>query len=208
MHFPLRHLCLVHQGEPSVHLDAIVPFLSKGLCQRGRSIFLGSPEMVQAIITRLTEEAIPVPLKVREGALILISDQEHLNEGRFDPLLHLAKFETLYEETLKEGYSGLWGSGDIGWEFGPESNLAMLYRYETAVEKMIERLPHFHALCQYRKDALPIPSVASGLLSHRGVVINSSLPRWNPFFARPDIDIPYPVTDAHVERMLALLTKP
>ena len=33
---------------------------------------------------------------------------------------------------LDDGYSGLWATGDMSWEFGPAKDFSMLLEYEWA----------------------------------------------------------------------------
>jgi hypothetical protein len=163
--------------------------------------------MTEQLLIRLTNESIDVARETHRGSLLLIDHQDHLKQGRFDPVTHLAGAEELYNKTMSEGYSGLWGAGDITWEFGPKTNLSMLVRYEAAFDKLMERLPHLYSLCQYHKDTLPLQSLGSGLLTHRGVFLGDAAPRWNPFFTPSELYLNQPPTDAQVELMLNLLAR-
>jgi hypothetical protein len=204
----LRHLCLIHEGPAPLECGPIASFLAAGLKAGGRGIFLGSPKMMSTLQERLRQERIDVPLEARRGSLILIANQNHLKEGRFDPVAHLAMVEQLYHQALDEGYTGLWGAGDITWEFGPKNNLSLLMRYESALDRMFERLPQLHALCHYHKDTLPLRSVGDALLTHRGVFLKDTPPRWNPFFSPAEF-FPHPTlpTDLQIEHMLGLLAQ-
>lgn len=55
------------------------------------------------------------------------------------------------DQALDDGYIGLWVTGDMTWEFGPEKNFAKLLEYEWRLEELFHRRPEL-----WRH--LPVPS--------------------------------------------------
>jgi hypothetical protein len=203
----LRHLCLIYEGTPAVHLGVICPFLLKGLRSQGRAAFVGSPSMVTSVRYCLANAGVDIEAAIRHGALVFISDRDHLQDGRFDPDEYLSRIEELYDQTMAEGFSGLWGVGDVTWEFGAERNLPLLLEYETALDKRLERLPELRVICQYRRNSLPLHYVGHALLSHRMILLDDPRPRRNPFFTPPEPVLSPVPTDAQVEQMLDILRR-
>ena len=84
----------------------------------------------------------------------------------------LQKLEDELDKALKEGYKGLWASGDMSWELGPEKNFEKLLEYEWKLEELFKRRKELHGICQYHYDTLSQQAVRRGLLMHSTVFIN------------------------------------
>jgi hypothetical protein len=85
-------------------------------------------------------------------------------------------------EALNDGYHGLWATGDMSWEFGPEKDFSRLVEYERRLEELFHRQPTLSGICQYHADTLPAETVQHGLLTHQAVFINQTLSRLNPHY--------------------------
>ena len=68
------------------------------------------------------------------------------------------------------------------WEFGNERNFVKLLDYERGLEELFERQPSLDGVCQYHTDTLPIGIVEQGLHIHKGIFVNETLSRINPYF--------------------------
>lgn len=86
------------------------------------------------------------------------------------------------EQATKEGYDGIWATGDMTWEFGPEKDFPKLLEYEWGLEELFSRQPSLSGICQYHTDTLPPEIVKHGLLSHQTIFINETLSRLNPHY--------------------------
>jgi hypothetical protein len=94
----------------------------------------------------------------------------------------LALLDNAIDEALRDGFSGLWATGDMTWEFGNEKNFVKLLEYERGLEELFEKHVSLSGVCQYHTDTLPIGVVEQGLHIHRGVFVNETLSRINPHF--------------------------
>jgi hypothetical protein len=90
------------------------------------------------------------------------------------------------DQALKEGYKGLWATGDMTWEFGSEKNLAKLLDYECGLEELFQTTPALSGICQYHRETLPGHIMWNALLTHPSVFINHTLQRVNPYYVPPD----------------------
>ena len=147
-----------------------------------RCLYLNSPAMVAGIKSYLYAVDVDVVHEVRRGALALTSDQSHLVNGRFNAAKMLATLVTAVEEALKDGYKGLWASGDMTWEFGSENNLDMLLEYERGLEEVFHQQPALCGICQYHRETIPVESIQTALHTHQALYINETLCRINPYY--------------------------
>ncbi len=57
--------------------------------------------------------------------------------------------------SMRDGFNGLWATGDMVWQLGSERNADKLLVYEYAVEELLQNNPTLSGVCQYHKDTLP-----------------------------------------------------
>jgi hypothetical protein len=181
----IRHQCMVYEGLPVTHLSRLVPTLLKKLDSYHRCLFLGSPTMVTRMQAELAGAGLDVSAQAKRGSLVLTSDQGHLDNGEFNSGKMLAMLSQAVDAALRDGYKGLWATGDMTWEFGREENLPKLLEYECGLEKLFRIQPALSGICQYHKDTLPLDIIGNALYTHRAVYINHTLQRINPFYLQP-----------------------
>ena len=96
-----------------------------------------------------------VTTEIAKGSLVLSSDSEHLLEGQFHIERMLGMLEKALHEALNDGYHGLWATGDMSREFGPEKDFSKLLEYEWRLEEFFQQHPALSGVCQYHTDTLP-----------------------------------------------------
>jgi len=175
-----RHQCLIYRGAPTAQLASLALMIRKKLQQNYRCLYLNSPEMVAGMYSYLTSSGLNVHQAAVEGRLILSSSQSHLTNGVFDADCMLAMLKEAYDLALKDGYAGLWASGDMAWEFGPARDYEKLVEYERGLEEFFHSHPNLMGVCQYHQDVLPPEVVEEGLHLHPGIFVNETLSRINP----------------------------
>lgn len=199
-----RHQCMIYDGSPSKRLPSIATIILAKLGANYRCLYLNSPPMVAGVRSYLAAAGVDVAEEVRRGSLVLSSDQGHLVKGSFDVRSMLGILEQAVRRALSEGYRGLFATGDMTWEFGPERNFEKLLEYEQGLEEAFERYPHLSGVCMYHQDTLPADAVRAGLYAHRGLFINETLSRINPHYASADllIKVSVQMAAAQVEERL------
>jgi len=148
-----------------------------------RCLYLNSPAMVAGVRSALAALGVNVAHEVGKRTLILSSDTSHLVNGRFEVEQMLAMLSEAIAEALKDGFDGLWASGDMTWEFGNERNFEKLMEYECGLEEMFRQHPALSGICQYHRDTMPEESLQAALERHPAIYWNETLSRVNPFYA-------------------------
>src|SRR5580704_8929611 len=115
MDTPSRHQCLIYEGAPSLHLASLAAAMRQKLEQNYRCLYLNSKPMVAGMRSYLAAAGIDVSREVERGSLILTSEQQHLVDGHFDIDRMMGTLEDGLNQALKDGYAGLWATGDITW---------------------------------------------------------------------------------------------
>lgn len=173
---------MIYKGAPSVQLPAIAAILYQKLNDNYRCLYLNSPAMVAGLRSTLAGFGMDVAKEVDSGRLILSSESAMQANGAFDADIMLQKIEGLLDAALKDGYKGLWASGDMTYEFGNEDNLAKLFDYEWQLEKLFDKRPELCGVCQYHQDTLPAESLREGLSLHRLIFVNETMSLINPHY--------------------------
>jgi hypothetical protein len=181
-----RHQCLIYDGSPAKMLPAIATQIKLRLDENFRCLYLNSPTMVAGIRSYLYVTGVDVGYEEAKGSLILSSDQSHIKKGHFDADLVLQMLEDSMNQALSDGYQGLWATGDMTWEMGPDRNLEKLLDYEWQLEKLFQKHSTLSGICQYHADTLSREIVCNGLLHHPALFINDTLARINPHYIPAD----------------------
>jgi hypothetical protein len=150
-----------------------------------RCIYLNSPTMVTGLKLHLSSTGVDVNEEIEKGSLILSSDRRHLVKGRFDANLMLDMLEEAVDQAMRDGYFGLWATGDMTWELGQQESIIDLLQYEWRLEDIFRRRPTLSGICQYHLDTLPQNSVRQGLVAHPSIFVNETLSRINPHYVQP-----------------------
>lgn len=181
-----RHQCLVYEGAPSAHLPALAAVIRDKLKENHRCLYLNSPAMVAGLRSYLFPAGVNASDEVMKGSLILSSEQGHLQNGRFDIDRMLRMLDHAVDQALANGYQGLWATGDMSWELGPEKDFSKLLEYEWRLEEYFQKQPALSGICQYHTDTLPLEVVRQGLLTHRAIFINETLSWLNSQYRERD----------------------
>ena len=184
MNSALRHECLIHDGPPSRHLPALAAAAKTKLNDGYRCLYLNSPVMVAGMRSYLAASGLDVAYEVARASLVLSSDQSHLTARRFDVARMMAKLEDAVNQALDDGFRGLWATGDMAWEFGPEADFSKLFEYEWRLEEFFRRQPAISGICQYHCDTLPEIAMQQGVAMHPSIFLNETLSRINPNYLR------------------------
>jgi hypothetical protein len=177
-----RHQCLIYEGSPAKHLRGLAAAIIENLKINKRCLYLNSPTMVAGIRSYLAAAGLDLARELERGALVLSSDESHLVDGQFDSDKMLALLENAIGEALRDGFSGLWATGDMTWEFGNEKNFVKLLEYERGLEELFAKHVSLSGVCQYHTDTWPIGVVEQGLHIHKGIFVSEALSRINPYF--------------------------
>jgi hypothetical protein len=200
-----RHQCFVYEGSPAPHLPGLSALIRQKLDENYRCLFLHSPAMVTGIRSYLFAAGIDVTKEIVEGRLILSSSNAHLVQGCFIVDRMLGMLEDALHQALHDGYQGLWATGDMSREFGPERDFSKLLEYEWRLEEFFQQHPALSGICQYHADTLPRDVLRQGLLTHRTIFINGTLARLNPYYVERESFNPQSSNPSGIDNMIASL---
>jgi hypothetical protein len=202
-----RHQCLIYEGSPSRHLAALSAVIRQKLKENYRCLYLDSQPMVAGMRSYLAAAGVDVAGESATGRLVLSSDRDHLTDGcEFDLERMLQGLSNALDAALNAGLAGLWATGDMTWEFGPDKDFSKLLEYEWRLEEFFSAHPEIGGVCQYHVESMPRKFLRQGLLSHPSIFINQTLSTINPTYRYSDLSAPNQLErqeiDSFINRML------
>jgi hypothetical protein len=180
--------------------------MREGLKEGNRCLYLNSPPMVSGMGSYLAAAGVPVAHEVARGSLVLSSDRPHLIGSHFDVDRMISLLEQAVSQALADGYRGLWASGDMAWELGPEQDFSKLLEYEWRLEEVFFKYPVLSGVCQYHGETLPKDALRQGFLTHASLFVNESLSRINPYYARAVSPKELPANDPELDAVVSSLS--
>ncbi len=182
-----RHQCLIYEGPPSQHLAALSAVIAQKLTENIRCLYLDSHPMVAGMRSYLAAGGVDVAEESAKGRLVLSSERDHLVDGcQFDMDCMMQGLSDALMAALNDGFAGLWATGDMTWEFGPDKDFSKLLEYEWRLEEFFREHPEMGGVCQYHVETMPRKFLRSGVVSHPSIFINQTLSMINPTYRYSD----------------------
>jgi MEDS: MEthanogen/methylotroph, DcmR Sensory domain len=179
----LRHQGFMYYGSPSRHISMIAAVIKARLAQRHRCLYFDSEVMVAGLRSHLSQIGLDVARETAKQSLVFTSHLGHLSgDQTFDIEGMIATLKNALNQTLRDGYTGLWASGDIAWEFGPRRDFGQLFQYEMRLEEFMCTHAEMSGICQYHADVLPPDAMRTGHETHPSFFIDETQSRLNSAF--------------------------
>lgn len=152
-----------------------------------RCLYVNDDAMVAAMGSYLATAGVDIAREVGRKSLVVSSKRDHLVDGRiFDVDRMINALDEALTQALEDGFDGLWATGDMTWEMGPERNFSKLLEYEWRLEEFFRQHEQFGGVCQYHAATLPRNAVQQGMLTHRALFISETLSLINPHYGHPE----------------------
>ncbi len=180
-----RHQCFIYDGSPALQLPTLAAMIQQKLDENFRCLYMNTGAMVAGLHTCLSATGTNVALEVAQGRLVLSSDSVCSPDGGFEIDTMLQRLEDAVDQACKDGFKGLWATGDMTWEFGNEKNFAKLIEYEYKLEKLFRKREELSGVCQYHRDTLPADVPKKALHTHPAIFVSETVQRINPHFMSP-----------------------
>lgn len=203
-----RHQCLIYDGTPSSHQPAVAAILLDKLKQNYRCLYLHNPSMIAGIRSHLAATGLDVEHELREASLVLTSNRPHLAGGHFDVEAMIESLEDTLNRAIRDGYKGLFATGDMSWELGMEKEPSKLLEYEWRLDSLFEKRKELSGICQYHVGSLAREMMRHSLLSHPSIFISAKKSTVNPHYAGSRSFPHDPVANARLDSHIVRLSRP
>jgi len=176
-----RHQCLIYEGSPFLHIEAVAACFTRQLHENQCCLYINNEAMIEALRIRLAANGVDVIKECSKGSLLFSAEKAHLDRRKsFNTERMLCHLEQALEQALQDGYTGLFASGDVAWEFGPKKDFAELFEYEWRLERFVRDHPQISGICQYHLGSLPREALRTGAIVHETIFVDEALSVPNP----------------------------
>ena len=178
------HLCLPFETDAEKR-DAVLSFVHEGLSRGARCVFTGSGEEFEELCRALDVLGDSADRAIARGALDLRTHEDtYLVGGVFDPIALIERTESLVDEALRNGFTGLCRTGEL--LAPPADDLwQQIVFYEARLNEYFARRP-FSCLCRYPRAAVPPERVRDSFARTPSVIVRGEMCD-NPFYERPEL---------------------
>jgi len=178
---PGNHICCFYKNEKD-HKKLITSYIIHGL-EKGEKVLYILDKHDLETITRYLKETVNVKDYIQTGQLVfLYSKDVYTPKGFFKPELMLRNLQKIYDETLKQGYSALRGTGEMSWILNGIDSFEKLLEYENKLNDFLKG-KKFYALCQYNINDFNKNFLLDILLFHPLIAIGPKI--YNNFYYIP-----------------------
>lgn len=201
-----RHQCFIYAGAPSQKLPALAAAMLPMMENGYRCLYMNSSPMVAGMRSHLAAKGVDVSTQTAEGRLIFSSEPVSKGDD-FNVEEMIQKLEGELDQALRDGFKGLWASGDMTWELGSPKNFGKVLEYEWKLEALFHKRKELHGICQYHYDTLPTEVMRRGLMIHRNLFINETLSQINPHYVNSKSPSEREATNQLLDTMIAQLCR-
>ena len=179
------HICNIYRDQEE-RLSISVTYILSGLELKERCVYIADKDIQDATLLRLEQAGIRPEKHIESGQLVFLTkDESYLLAGYFSPFRMIDQIEYSHYETLKKGYHGLRGAGQMSWALEKSPGSDKLVDYENQVNAIFPN-KRMSALCAYDETKFPEDVLLDVLYTHPKVIIYTTLYD-NPHYIPPEI---------------------
>lgn len=154
---------------------AIVPFFREGLARGERCLYIADDRTVDEVKAYLADAGIDIEDATERGAFTIATKRNtYFKDGAFDPVAMIDLLGETVEDTIKRGFSGLRGSGEMTWALGDAQGCDRAIEYEALLNDFFPGKP-FVALCQYNATRFAPGILLDVLRTHHYAVLGNEV---------------------------------
>jgi PAS domain S-box-containing protein len=181
---PHDHLCLIYESQEEWRAAA-APFISIGLKQGEKCIYIVDTSTAEEIRKYLLEEGVDVASAEKSGQLSILHETEaYTREGSFDPDRMIALLISETEKAVSEGYPALRTTGEMTWVLRGHPGSEKLLEYEAKLNR--DLFPQYPclAICQYDRWKFD-PEIIKGVIMTHPLLVRGSRVYRNFYYVDP-----------------------
>jgi hypothetical protein len=178
------HFCGIYRNEEEL-LSVSIPYLLYGLEYNQRCLYIADKELQLKICSELDKTGIRTIKYIESGHFIFLTKEEsYLLAGYFSPFRMIDQIEYSHYETLKKGYGGLRGAGEMGWALENFPGSDKLIDYENQINVIFPN-KRMSVVCFYNETKFPEDVLLNVLYAHPKAIIYGKTYN-NPHYIPPE----------------------
>lgn len=167
------HICLFYKNLEEQFATA-VPFVKVGLLRGERCLCVLPRKKTELLLSYLTAAGADPRKELECGALLMLTPEEaYLKGGSFNREQMVKMLDDGMRESLKVGFTGFRGCGDLTWAVTDSNACGQLVDYEAMLDRYYPGKPSL-GICMYDATAFAKEHLEQLMESHRLALTNPS----------------------------------
>lgn len=167
------HICFFYRSVEEQFATA-VPFVKAGLLRGERCLCVLPPKKLELLRSRLEAAGIDARHEVESGALLLRTpEQAYLQGGSFNREQMVKLLDDAMRESLRMGFTGFRGTGDLSWAVTDSNACGQLPEYEAMLDYYYPGNPAL-GICMYDASLFTEDQLTRIMDCHRLALTNPS----------------------------------
>ena len=179
------HICYIYADDDE-RRTVMSAFVESGLNEGERVLYFVDDMTPEALRFVLAEQGIVLPGAEDGHVSVAAADETYCPDHRFVPERTLDMLRSTYTGSIKTGYPGVRGTGEMSWALKGFPGSDRLIEYETGINIMVRDYP-ITAVCQYDARRFDGATIFNVLNVHPMMIVRGQVVR-NPYY---DASEPY-----------------
>jgi hypothetical protein len=145
-----NHISCVYRSDEEL-FSFLVPYFSIGLQNNNKCAYILGEQTADIVLNKFKNFGIDLSLNIENGSFLFIKKEDiYLRGGYFYPETAIQMAKKIELDALKEGYGGLWISGDASWIMDYRSMESDYIKYEANINTAVQNST-INAVCLYNE---------------------------------------------------------
>ncbi|MFC1743307.1 MEDS domain-containing protein [Candidatus Riflebacteria bacterium] len=174
------HMCLIYSHEDD-RREIISKFIKNGIIGGERVYYIADTIKPEEVREWLLNMEVELP---RDDCFsILPAVNTYCPQKEFIPQKMLHTIRAFYEQTVKDGYPGTRGTGEMSWALKGIAGSERLMEYEALLNEVLVTHP-ITVICQYDANQFGGREIFNTLKVHPMTIVHGQVVQ-NPFYMKP-----------------------
>jgi hypothetical protein len=160
------HICFFYQ-DATEQIATAGPFVKLGLQRGERCLCVLPKDRTDSLFSWLDAHAIDADTETARGALMLATPEEsYLQGGTFDRSQMVGLLDSAMRQSLRLGFTGFRGTGDLSWAVTDSNTCGQLAEYEKMLDRYYPGTSSL-GICMYDANLFDDSRLNQLMESHR-----------------------------------------
>jgi hypothetical protein len=201
-----QHLCSIYKTDEQ-EFSPLILYFSEALKANQKCVYILDNHTENEIKEVFANENIEINTYQNKRQFKFVTKETtYLKDGYFDVDKMINFIKESGEEALKEGFSGLRGTGGISWAINDKSIMEKMFDYELKLNKRLFD-SKISALCQYDERFFPKEFLVKVIRSHPYFIIYGKYYENKYFYTSPEYVSQANIPEDSYETMIKIITE-
>lgn len=180
-----EHICSIYKDKEQQFSQA-VQLLMEGLENNQKCFYIADKSLKDEIILNFERHEFPLKKHIDTKQFVFLSTDEFYLKGNvFDPKKTVESIKDIEKDTLKSGFVGIRGVGEMAWVSNDPSYGEKLIEYESSLNDFLPQ-SRCTTICQYNESEFDQALLINVIRAHPNIMIYGKYYKNKYFYTPPD----------------------